>query len=526
MGEGGHVDMEKNEGTEDRGARSETTVPVLRKEPSFSRWCGEVGANISAELNNRPKHGLEDGDFELPSLVDGCENGVSDSDRINSVEIDHLDKRSNSFRQRSIHLNGCLTGDDSISAGNSGSPRNNDDVAGNGKKFSPFYVENDSNNRSGSPRLWVTPPRERSFSDFKGENEDLKGTSETNISAATVIRTLLLVLVWYTFSTCLTLYNKTLLGDHLGKFPAPFLMNTVHFALQALLSKAILWFWSERFENSGIMSWRDYFIRVVPTALGTALDINLSNASLVFISVTFATMCKSAAPVFLLLFAFAFKLESPSLKLFGIIFVISTGVLLTVAKETEFEFWGFLFVMLAAVMSGFRWSMTQILLQRETCGLKNPITLMSYVTPVMTLVTALLSLIFDPWTHFKQNYYFNGSWHVIRSCLLMLFGGGLAFFMVLTEYILVSATSAVTVTIAGVVKEAVTIVVAVFYFHDEFTLLKGFGLLTIMVGVSLFNWYKYQKLQKGQLGHAQYFESSNTNASVKYVILDNMDEEA
>lgn len=28
----------------------------------------------------------------------------------------------------------------------------------------------------------------------------------------------------------------------------------------------------------------------VPTALGTALDINLSNASLVFISVTFATM--------------------------------------------------------------------------------------------------------------------------------------------------------------------------------------------------------------------------------------------
>lgn len=32
--------------------------------------------------------------------------------------------------------------------------------------------------------------------------------------------------------------------------------------------------------------------------------------------------------------------------------------------------------------------------------------------------------------------------------------------------------------------------VAVFYFHDEFTWLKGAGLSTIMVGVSLFNWYK------------------------------------
>ncbi|KAK6917940.1 Sugar phosphate transporter domain [Dillenia turbinata] len=123
-------------------------------------------------------------------------------------------------------------------------------------------------------------------------------------------------------------------------------------------------------------------------------------------------------------------------------------------------------------------------------GLKNPLTLMSYVTPVMTVITGLLSLLLDPWSEFRKNNYFNNSWHVARSCLLMLFGGTLAFFMVLTEYILISVTSAVTVTIAGVVKEAVTILVAVLYFGDKFTWTKGVGLLTIMVGVSLFNWYK------------------------------------
>lgn len=37
--------------------------------------------------------------------------------------------------------------------------------------------------------------------------------------------------------------------------------------------------------------------------------------------------------------------------------------MITVARETEFDMLGFIFVMLAAVMSGFRWSMTQILLQ-------------------------------------------------------------------------------------------------------------------------------------------------------------------
>jgi solute carrier family 35 protein C2 len=48
---------------------------------------------------------------------------------------------------------------------------------------------------------------------------------------------------------------------------------------------------------------------------------------------------------------------------FQFLFFIYTFILNPVAKETEFEFWGFVFVMLAAVMSGFRWCMTQILLQ-------------------------------------------------------------------------------------------------------------------------------------------------------------------
>ncbi|KAA8525004.1 hypothetical protein F0562_011358 [Nyssa sinensis] len=384
------------------------------------------------------------------------------------------------------------------------------------EKYVPFDIENVSESKLNFSSVGVN-----GFNSMDND-ETSPSNAKSSISVADVLKTLSFILVWYTFSTFLTLYNKTLLGDDLGKFPAPLLMNTFHFAMQAVLSKAITWFWSHRFQRSVTMSWRDYFVRVVPTALGTALDINLSNASLVFISVTFATMCKSASPIFLLIFAFAFRLESPSFKLLGIILIISVGILLTVAKETEFEFWGFIFVMLAAVMSGFRWTMTQILLQKEIYGLKNPLILMSYVTPVMAVVTAILSLILDPWNEFKNNIYFNSSWHIIRSCLLMLFGGTLAFFMVLTEYILVSITSAVTVTIAGVVKEAVTILVAVFYFHDQFTWLKGVGLFIIMVGVSLFNWYKYQKLQKGETKEDM-SRSPTTNAAAKYVILEEMD---
>lgn len=55
---------------------------------------------------------------------------------------------------------------------------------------------------------------------------------------------------------------------------------------------------------------------------------------------------------------------------------------------------------------------------------------MSYVTPVMAIGTAFLSLIFDPWYEFEKSGYFDNSWHIFQSCLLMFFGGTLAFFMV------------------------------------------------------------------------------------------------
>ncbi|ESW18404.1 hypothetical protein PHAVU_006G038200 [Phaseolus vulgaris] len=491
------LDSENGDFTEVDDVVSESLGPSIRRELSFSRWCEDDDERIrlDQQLGNEDVSLEEDSDFALP---------IPQKNELQSRALDRERFFHQKFRQRSMQTNGIDTMDDDFVH-----------RRGNGsEKYASFDIEDKSERGTSDVDSYISV----------GDDESLDKSSQNPIHLANILKTLFLILMWYTFSLFLTLYNKSLLGDHMGKFPAPFLMNTIHFTMQAVLSKFITWFWSHRFETNVVISWRDYFLRVVPTAFGTAMDVNLSNASLVFISVTFATMCKSAAPIFLLLFAFAFRLETPSLKLSGIILVISVGILLTVSKETEFDFWGFVLVMLAAVMSGFRWCMTQILLQKEAYGLKNPLTLMSYVTPVMAVATALLSLALDPWDEFQENKYFDNSVHITRSCLLMLLGGTIAFFMVLTEYVLVSVTSAVTVTIAGVVKEAVTILVAVLYFHDQFTWLKGFGLLTIMIGVSLFNWYKYLKLQKGQASGSDVAEPSG-DAAAKYVILEEMEEQ-
>ena len=52
-----------------------------------------------------------------------------------------------------------------------------------------------------------------------------------------------------------------------------------------------------------------YNILVVPNGISTGLDISFSNKALVYITTSFYTMVKSTSPMFLLLFAFIFRLE-------------------------------------------------------------------------------------------------------------------------------------------------------------------------------------------------------------------------
>lgn len=73
-------------------------------------------------------------------------------------------------------------------------------------------------------------------------------------------------------------------------------------------------------------------------------------------------------------------------------------------------------------------------------GLNNPFAVMSYLTPVMTALSLILSLILEPWSKFGESHYFDTPRHVMSSCALMLLGGALAFCMVSTRRIFTDCT--------------------------------------------------------------------------------------
>jgi len=206
-------------------------------------------------------------------------------------------------------------------------------------------------------------------------------------------------------------------------------------------------------------------------------------------------MCKSSALGFVLLFAFLFRLEQPSWRLVIIIAIMTVGVVMMVAGETAFHALGFILVMSSACSSGFRWSLTQILLLRNPAT-ANPFSSIFFLAPVMFLSLIVLAI---PVEGFPALIDGLSRLFELKGTLLgigiLLFPGCLAFLMTASEFALLKRTSVVTLSICGIFKEVVTITTANLVFHDPLTPINISGLIITIGSIAAYNYFKIQKMR-------------------------------
>ena len=151
----------------------------------------------------------------------------------------------------------------------------------------------------------------------------------------------------------------------------------------------------------------------------------------------FLAMIKSSSLVFVLLFAFVFRLEIFSLRLIGVIFLICVGVLLMVATETHFVLGGFLLCLSGSALAGLRWSLTQLLLKNKQLGLDHPVATIFWLSPIMGITLAIVSACIDRWSDLVGSRFFDGPAATLQTCFLLTVPGVLAFCMILSEYLCV-----------------------------------------------------------------------------------------
>ncbi|KAI8799395.1 triose-phosphate transporter family-domain-containing protein [Cladochytrium replicatum] len=311
------------------------------------------------------------------------------------------------------------------------------------------------------------------------------------------------VLGWYSTSLSLSLYNKWLFARDYYNFGLPLFTTFIHMSMQfALAWTAVIWL-VPHMRPAKAPKWKDYVTKVLPCGMATGFDVGLSNSSLQTISLSFYTMVKSGAPVFVVLFAFLFKLEKPTFRLLAVICIIVVGVILMVVGEFKFDLVGYIQVQVATVMSGLRWALVQVLLNKESMGMNNPLATTIYLSPLMAISLLFFSLLSENYSplfvtppNSRAPALFGSFDGFIHMISIITLGGVLAFVMLIVEYKLISVTSVVTFSICGIVKEILTISVSHFIFGDNYTVTNLAGLVVSLIGLGLYNYIRITAMRE------------------------------
>ncbi|ODQ80135.1 hypothetical protein BABINDRAFT_161120 [Babjeviella inositovora NRRL Y-12698] len=330
----------------------------------------------------------------------------------------------------------------------------------------------------------------------------------------------MLILGWYVFSLAISIYNKWMFGPHLN-FHFPVLITAFHQLILFGISFVCLALFpglvpksqtqytelgAQSFLRKLYMSPAYYVTQIAPCCLASAGDIGFSNASFRYVTLTLYTMLKTSSLAFVLLFGLLFKLEKFNWRLIVIVLVMTGSVMMmvagtshetspsTVAKRTasgQNSPLGVALVLSAAVMLGVRWSFTQILLKRNAYT-SNPILTIFYLLPGMAFVLACFGLGLEGWSKFVTASIWAEK-GIPMTLGLMVIPGVLAFSMTVCEFQLLHRTRVVTLSVAGIFKELLTIVVSTAVFGDELNFVNVVGLVITLGDICWYNYYRFSE---------------------------------
>lgn len=303
----------------------------------------------------------------------------------------------------------------------------------------------------------------------------------------------------------------------------------------------------------GEADWKFYLKYLIPTALATAGDIGLSNVSFKFVPLTVYTIIKSSSIAFVLLFSCIFKIEKFHWKLGTIVAVMFSGVVLMVYKpsggaysedsevsETDRSLFlfGCLVVLGSSCLSGLRWVYTQLILKKvpknnlvATADVENhideddtvsinvssepkeqeekphPIYTIYQLAPIMGVALLATSLIVErPFQQLFKSNLFKPSFDdeqivtfgsICKGIFLIILPGIDVFFLTLCEFGILQYTKVLTLSIAGVVKEVLTILFGVLVLSERISgIYNWIGMTIVLLDVSYYNYFRYTQKQQ------------------------------
>ncbi|TMW91685.1 hypothetical protein EJD97_014037 [Solanum chilense] len=312
-----------------------------------------------------------------------------------------------------------------------------------------------------------------------------------NLSEGVVKKILLsytYVAIWIFLSFTVIVYNKYILDRKLYNWPYPISLTIIHMAFCSSLAYLLVRVF--KLVEPVTMTMDLYCKSVVPIGLLYAFSLWLSNSAYIYLSVSFIQMLKALMPVAVYSIGVLLKKDTFKSDTMGNMVSISIGVAIAAYGEAKFDTWGVMLQLGAVAFEATRLVMIQILLTSKGITF-NPITSLYYVAPCC-LVFLFIPWIFVEYPLLKDTSSFHFDWVIFGTNSFCAFALNLAVFL------LVGKTSALTMNVAGVVKDWLLIAFSWSVIKDTVTPINLVGYGLAFLGVAYYNHAKLQALKANE----------------------------
>nr|XP_043633446.1 probable sugar phosphate/phosphate translocator At5g25400 [Erigeron canadensis] len=312
-----------------------------------------------------------------------------------------------------------------------------------------------------------------------------KGGSLSESVLKKIILSYTYVAIWIFLSFTVIVYNKYILDRKMYNWPYPISLTMIHMGFCSSLAYVLV---SVFKVVEPVQMTRDIYLKsVVPIGLLYSLSLWLSNSAYIYLSVSFIQMLKALMPVAVYSIGVLFKKEGFKGDVMGNMLSISFGVAIAAYGEAKFNTWGVMLQLGAVCFEATRLVLIQILLTSKGITF-NPITSLYYVAPCCFAFLSIPWMIVE-FPKLRDTSSFHFDYVVFGTNSLCAFALNLAVFL------LVGKTSALTMNVAGVVKDWLLIAFSWSVIKDTVTPINLLGYGIAFLGVAYYNHAKLQALK-------------------------------
>ncbi|KAI5459052.1 triose-phosphate transporter family-domain-containing protein [Mariannaea sp. PMI_226] len=274
------------------------------------------------------------------------------------------------------------------------------------------------------------------------------------------------IALWIFMSSSVILFNKWVLST--AKFDFPLFLTTWHMVFATAITQIMSRFTTTLDSRHKVpMNPTIYAKSIVPIGVMFSFSLICGNLAYLYLSVSFIQMLKATNAVATLLATWAFRIAPPNLKVLGNVATIVVGVVIASFGEVKFNLVGFTYQVCGILFEALRLVMVQRLLSSAEFKM-DPLVSLYYYAPACAVTNGLFTLFIEIPRITMDDIHALG-------LLTLLANAFIAFLLNVSVVLLIGQTSAVVLTMSGVLKDILLVFSSMVIFGDPVTPQQFFG---------------------------------------------------